>query len=882
MKQQQAAAYFPPARLPELLAPAGSPEAFHAAIAAGADAVYLGGKRFGARQYAGNFDEAGIEAAVAFAHARGVKVYVTVNTLIHDRELRTALEYLLRLYAMGVDAVLVQDLGLASLARAIIPGLSLHASTQMTVHNTEGVRAMAALGLSRIVLARELPLGEIEAISGQTEKTGIGLEVFAHGALCFSYSGQCLFSSVMGGRSGNRGMCAQPCRKQYTLVTGTTDAMGRPGDLQDIASAGKYLLSPKDLCVYRKLDRIVHSPVVSLKIEGRMKSVEYVAIVTSVYRRALDAIARGDDPCSESDASDLALAFNRGFTEGYLFKNRHSAIMGSDQPDNRGLCIGTVERYRQETGEAIITLMTGRSPVAGDGLFIAAPDGKGEGIGFPLNTLPRRSGDRVVLHVPGPVRAGANVFLTSSVALAAKARKIVAGEYPALRHRVPLDCTVTVDTKGNVLIEGIVDPGAISPVPFRYCPDFSLTPARTRPLTPGSLRENLEKTGGTPFVLRNTEIRYDGGLFAPVSLINRMRRELLACAEAALITASRPTEGEIHAAMDRLASMLPDQYPVPADNRGSCEPLLVVITDTVPDVRAAAESGCDIICFEPDVPDFTARCRCGTGEDDPKDQVLAAIRACRGAEIQLVWKLPRIVRNAALDTILTILPGIAPEGISACMAGDAGAIHAIRSRCPDLPIIGAPEMNIFNHAAARFAASSCRTVLLSPELSGPEIGELVRRTRAGGCDTGFGTIVQGNLEVMISENCVPGPVNRCGSTGGAGMDFTGLRDGTGRIFPVRTDRNCRTRILNADETCLIDRLPELLDAGIGWLCIDARGKKPAYIRKIVRVYKDGIALTSTHPARDISTELAALKEQVRNIAPARITSGHFTRGLKEA
>jgi putative protease len=237
-------------RLPELLAPAGSPEAFPAAVAAGADAVYLSGKRFGARKFARNFTDDELKDAIDFAHRRDVRVYVTINTLIHDRELNDVLEYLLWLYSIGTDAVLIQDTGIAALARKIVPLLPLHASTQMTIHSTAGVEWAKKQGFSRVVLARELTIEEIEDISQATAESGIGLEVFAHGALCYCYSGQCLLSSVIGGRSGNRGMCAQPCRKPYSMITADTDNYGRPSGIRKLPSTDHYPLSPKDLCTY--------------------------------------------------------------------------------------------------------------------------------------------------------------------------------------------------------------------------------------------------------------------------------------------------------------------------------------------------------------------------------------------------------------------------------------------------------------------------------------------------------------------------------------------------------------------------------------------------------------------------------------------------------
>ncbi|MFA7199767.1 MAG: peptidase U32 family protein, partial [Methanoculleus sp.] len=230
---------------PELLAPAGSPEALAAAVAAGADAVYLSGRRFGARHFAANFSDEELRSAVDYAHLHGVRVYVTVNVLVREAELADVARYLLWLYETGADAVLVQDAGVASLAREVVPDLPLHASTQMTIHNREGVIRAAQEGFSRVVLARELTLPEIEGFAEEAEARGVGIEVFAHGALCYSYSGQCLLSSVIGGRSGNRGMCAQPCRKPYRLVTAGKDDYGRPKDLRVVPGRDRYLLSTR-------------------------------------------------------------------------------------------------------------------------------------------------------------------------------------------------------------------------------------------------------------------------------------------------------------------------------------------------------------------------------------------------------------------------------------------------------------------------------------------------------------------------------------------------------------------------------------------------------------------------------------------------------------
>ncbi|MCX6698915.1 MAG: U32 family peptidase, partial [Methanomicrobiales archaeon] len=362
-----------PMQVPELLAPAGSKESLVAAIDAGADAVYLGGDRFSARNNAENFDRGAIESAVDYAHLRGVRVYVTVNTLVRDSELSDTAGFILFLYQAGIDAVLVQDIGVASVAREIAPGLPLHASTQMTIHNREGVAWARELGFLRVVLARELSLEEISEIASAPECQGIGLEIFVHGALCYSYSGQCLLASMIGGRSGNRGVCAQPCRKPYACVRGQVDTYGRPVSLSRAPWKEEYLLSTKDLCSYRDLQSIVRSPVDCVKIEGRMRSPRYVSTVVSVYRRAIDAIALGTWSPLDKEEEGLALAFNRGFTRGYLMGERHREIMGRVHPDHRGILAGTVVSYHPREHMALVRISGTTLLQKGDGVVFIDP-----------------------------------------------------------------------------------------------------------------------------------------------------------------------------------------------------------------------------------------------------------------------------------------------------------------------------------------------------------------------------------------------------------------------------------------------------------------------------------------------------------------------------
>ena len=310
--------------LPELLAPAGDLSCLYAAVAAGADAVYVGGKRFGARAFAKNFEIDELSSAVRYCHLHGVKLYVTLNTLIEDREMADALEYAAELYRIGIDALIIADLGAISAIRRHLPDLELHASTQMSVHSTLGADAATSLGASRVVLARELSLCDIKSV---VDNSRCEIEVFLHGALCVCHSGQCLFSSIVGGRSGNRGECAQPCRLPY--------------------NNGKYPLSLKDLSLCDHIPELIASGVASLKIEGRMKSPDYVYTVTSVYRRLLDE----GRAATTKERDILRRAFSRGgFTDGYFVGKTEGGMTGirseADKQDSRALSVGKFEPKR--------------------------------------------------------------------------------------------------------------------------------------------------------------------------------------------------------------------------------------------------------------------------------------------------------------------------------------------------------------------------------------------------------------------------------------------------------------------------------------------------------------------------------------------------------
>ena len=854
--------------LPELLAPAGSFDVLHTAVAAGADAVYLSGKRFGARRYAANFDDDDLRRAIAYCHLRGVRVYVTLNVLVRDDELAEVAQRLLWLYGLGVDAVLVQDAGVAALARHIVPDLPVHASTQMTVHSREGALWAAERGMRRVVLARELPLEEIEDIAAHIPIDRTGLEIFVHGALCYSYSGQCLFSSMVGGRSGNRGMCAQPCRKPYRLACGATDAYGRPVHLRTIRTQGPYLLSPRDLAAYPELERVVRAPVESLKIEGRMRSEGYVATVVDVYRRALDAIGQGAWTASKDDELALLLAFNRGFTCGYLLGDRGGALMGPARPDNRGVRIGTVAEYDGRRRRALVRIEGEVALEPGDGIVIEGRDG-----GREVGMIVRRSQDAgeglVALQVPTAVQAGSAVSLTR--------RESLTRRTPAPRPPLPIDLSFSLCDRLPVVEARGLTPGGREVV-VRTGGAIPMEPARTHPLSADRIEELLRRTGDSPFAVREVAMDYSSGLFTQISEITALRRAVLKDLEAAIVTAWQPGAAALAGAEERCRACLEGlEKPVaqPAPHRKA--PLLSVYVDSIDALRGGVEGGCRRVYFEPTLQG--GGCGFLSSPDSFFAMMADAGEICRAGGAELVWKWPCICRRAFLDRALPLLEAAGEAGASALMVEDAGAATAIRLAGCTLPIHGSVGLNVWNHLAAGMYCGLFSTLTLSPELDRAHLDALVGRVRAAGPHPALEYIVQGPAELMVTEDALIRS-----ATGRNEEDWMrdgdlwwGVQDERGFTFPVRTDCEGRTHIFNAVETCLVDHVPALLDIGFDALALDVRGRTYAYARDVASLYADAIDMVLER-GDAAAGRLNSLKKRIREWAVGGITTGHFLKG----
>jgi putative protease len=845
-----------PAGLPELLAPEGSMDSLVAAVNAGADAVYLGGKRFGARRYSSNFTSEELLKAVAYAHLRGVRVYVTVNTLVHDRELPEVAGYLRDLYAMGVDAVLIQDPGVALVARDVVPELARHASTQCTITSPEGVRYAKRAGYERVVLAREVPLDGIDRIFAIPRNERPGIEIFVHGALCYAYSGQCLLSSVIGGRSGNRGACAQPCRRDYSLVLGTTDSYGRIAEPQAVPLQEPCLLSTKDLCLYPHLADLLKRPVSALKIEGRMRSPDYVAIVVSIYRRALDAVADGSFVPQQSEIDDLAIAFSRGFTSGYLCGDRGPALMGRERPDNRGLFIGTI---RSCQGQVIRVAVSGvRVPVPGDGLVGIDPADRKES-GFVLRGVPEKIGSNLIIRQSTGCRQGMALYLTRSVALERSAASIRNATGPQARFPVPIDLTLMIGSNQAPVLEGTFVLPSGEPVTVRTEADFIPERAGGRPTTVEDISRQVVKSGGTAFRVRKFDIRYDGGLFLPVGQLNRFRRNFFDEAERDFLARYLPSAAMREAAERRLAAILP-RLNCPG-GREARIPDLAILCNEIEVVSAACQAGSDRVCLEPD-------------PERMRDDILEAIGTCRESGVRFAWKWPRVQVPEFTSTALRLLPGFERDGLSEVMIEGAMYAAAIHSVTPGIRVTGGPDLNIFNACAVRALSGECSGFILSPELSGNDIGSLCSRIDDRGS---VSVLVQGNIPAMITADAL---LDLLKNREDPGRMSYGLSDTTGRIFPVHPDPWGRTHILNAAELCLIDYLPSLAGAGVDTVVIDARWRGPSYGSGMISVYREALEDPGWMAGKvSIPDAIPVLKGKIRSMAQGGITTGHYLRGL---
>ncbi|TWT98162.1 putative protease YhbU precursor [Botrimarina colliarenosi] len=793
-------------RPPELLAPAGDRECVRAAVENGADAVYFGLQHgFNARARAANHGVGDLPELMTELRRRGVKGYVTLNTLIFCDELPAIEEAVIAITEAGVDAVLVQDLGLVRLIRAISPDLPVHASTQMTLTSAESVRAAERLGVERVVLARELSLAEIRKIH---EQTTVEIETFVHGALCVAYSGQCLTSESLGGRSANRGQCAQACRLPYDLVCDGVDQ-----DLDQV----KYLLSPQDLAAYHLVPELIDAGVSCLKIEGRLKTPEYVANITRHYRRAIDA-AVADRPLefSRQDVTEMELSFSRGFSPGWLNGCDHKMLVPGKSSAKRGVLLGEVLSIN---GDRVRVRL--RGPVApGDGVVfegdrLEAAEQGGRVYDLYRNGQPLKSGadsgdieitfgrDAIDLDELYP---GQTLWKTDDPKLNARLRKSFSAADP--QRRVALDLLVNA-TVGEPLI---VTAEAVNGASCTLRSEEPLEAARKHPLTEESLTEQLGRLGGTPYELRQVTATIVGEPMVPLSVLGKLRRELATSLDASIqAPPARRLDREASGAVRPAAVATPTTDPA----------TLRLLCRTLGQLEQLLELGeRQLLADFADIREY-------------RDAVRLA--HAQGAEIYLAT--PRIQKPGEAGVFRAMHKHRADGLLVRNLAGiDFCNEHGV-------PFVADFSLNASNPLTASYLRElGAQRVTASYDLNRDQLLSLAAETPGGWLEV----VVHQHMPMFHMEHCVfcsllsPG-TNKTNCGRPCDRHEVKLRDRTGAEHRLTADVGCRNTLFNATPQSAAEAVPDLQAAGIRHFRLEFLDEEGDQLRRTVQLYRDLLA-----------------------------------------
>ncbi len=806
----------------ELLAPAGTMENFMAALESGADAIYLGGKVFNARAHAANFGIDELREAVRLAHILDVSVYVTVNILIGDTELKDLEQYIKDLDSIGVDAIIVQDLAVAEIAKRVAPNIHLHGSTQMTAATLDAVRFYESLGFTRVVLARELSLKEIQHICKHCKAE---IEVFVHGALCVCYSGQCLMSSFIGGRSGNRGACAQPCRLPYELLDSKGESV--------LPKHEAYLLSPKDLNYSEHMNELVAAGVTSFKVEGRMKKVSYVRQVIGTYREILDEAS-----IHENQRKALASGFNRGFSTAYLEDTVGRQMMTVVAPNHQGKPIG--ESYTKK-GEVYLSLT---EPIE-QGSLVKILQSNGSVTYYTVDDEWTCVSDTLYKGRPAEGLAVGQLYLASTP------KNTKSRGLQEFTRKYDMSVYLSVSSNGETNyteLTAILDSGLSVIVTNEYVPAI----ANKVPTSLEKVTEQLGRLGNTLFRLSYVDIP-DGPYMWPASVLNALRRDAVTALETALITHHVESWQALQVTGDV-------DYDFKAQHELSYDtcPMISARVDEIEGVKAAIAGGAQKIVFGGDRLSRTPYAL------SIYDEVA---RLCAQSDVICTFATPRVVKDDEVEAYKHTLEAIVqshPDSIS---------IHVPQALLwlRELGYTGAIEadtgLNIFNTPTLHFWEQlhiSC--VNPSQELTLKQITELAKHSHVP-----IETMIHGYTEMMISEYCAIASFVGTGSKVNCPMpcvkESYSFKDRKGEIFPIRTDPYCRMHIMNSHEMDMRAYVPMLLQKGISILRIDGRHMKPSYVKDIVSQYVGIATGTMEAPPKKIDSQGES------------ITRGHYFRGI---
>lgn len=799
----------------ELLAPVGSFEALKAAVQNGANAVYLGGKDFGARASANNFDRDELKEAVKYAHIRGVQVFVTTNTLRKENEIEDFLEYAKFLYDIDVDAIILQDIGMARLIKRELPDFELHASTQMVAHSLEDVKYLESVGFDRVVLAREVTVEEIKYICDNCKAD---IEVFVHGALCVCYSGQCLMSSMIGNRSGNRGRCAQPCRQRYELIDVYTGEV--------VNSNGDYLLSPRDLNAIEEIDKVIDAGVHSLKIEGRMKRPEYVATVIDGYRKTIDEyLATNKLNVSDETINDLYTIFNRKFTKGLLLGDVGKDMMNSQLPNNQGLYVGTVVDYNKKAKRLKIKLAN--TLKKGDGINLGGgtigriiKNGNIETIGY--------KGETIELDFVGEARKGQIVFKTSDSELMDRVQATFTQDKEFVKNIIDAKITIKLGQKpiltlkdrhsNEATIEG----------------DKIVEEAMKVALSKEKVETQLRKLGNTPYELDLLEIELDDNVSLPISLLNQMRRDCIELLDKERVSIKNRKY------KNKTVKYKPVLY-----NRNKQQGISVKVKN-LEQLESALECGVDRIYYE------------------DTNTIDKAMSLAMKYNKKVIYSAPRIIRNKEYNH----LAKANNAGVESVQVGNYGSIDYFKDKKLNIDYY----LNAFNSETINYYKEiGADTLCISQELNINEIKETIKYT-----DINIESVVYGYTPLMITEYCPMGVIVRdCKKDKRVAKckeSIYALRNSKGDEFRVSQDIFCRSTIYNSNVTCMLDNLYELHEIGINVLRLDFTLEDKDTVKEVIEAYQE--VLSNDYKLGTKATKL------YNKLDEKGTTAGHYYKGVE--
>ena len=706
----------------ELLAPVGNFECLKAAVQNGADAVYLGALDFNARAGATNFDSDELKNAVEYAHIRNVKVHLALNTLIKNNELESALSLASFAYEIGVDAIIVQDLGLAKILIKSFPKLPIHASTQMSVHNLEGALQAERLGFSRVVLSRELSLDEINYI---TRNSNVEIECFIHGALCISYSGQCLFSSMVGGRSANRGKCAQACRLPYELLEDNENSIDKG-----------YLLSPRDLCGLDHLGNLINAGVTSLKIEGRLKSPDYVATVTRIYRKYIDLYLKNRRfKVDDKDRKDLLQVFNRGgFSSGHLEEFPNKNLVFKEKPNNMGIYVGNVANFDSNKGHIKLNLL---EPVAiGDTITFEK-----ENTRYTISELMvgnsnirRGSIGQVVTmgRMKGNIHLSDKIYKLSSKSLS----DFTIATYENIEaKKILLSCKIVVkkDSPITVKVKTIKNSGHYQDIIINITSDIYPIDAINQPITKEKIIEQFKKTNNTPYEFSKFDISLDENLYIPkVSSLNGLRRKVLEELESSVIKRLTRVQTELKLKNVQVENSV---------DKPETKKISLLLNTLNLEFNYKKLENVDRVYIP--VTYFSM---------SKYESVLNTITSKFKTYIYMPTIMKTNYKNIFMNTIASALSSFKIAGF---VVSNLSAFTLLKPFKKDYDFIGNYTLNVFNdYSASELNNLGLSTVTLSPELNKSDIDNI-----CNGIDSEL--IVYGKTPLMNIKYCLLGSANQC-------------------------------------------------------------------------------------------------------------------------